>query len=104
MTKNEYPHFNPQSYDVNVKIATVRTSSHAKFNINYHLVWIPKFRRKMLVGRIVPVLKQILQSQCELMELDMLALVRKNPRSGRVLSTQNDVYLPRKNIRQMVRV
>ena len=74
MTKNEYPHFNPASYDVNVKIATVRTGSHAKFNINYHIVWIPKFRRKMLTGRIVPVLKTIIQSQCELMELEMLAL------------------------------
>lgn len=74
MTKNEYPHFNPQNYDVNVKIATVRTGSHSKFNINYHIVWIPKFRRKMLTGRIVPVLKSIIQSQCEMMELDMLAL------------------------------
>jgi len=33
MTKNEYPHFNPKNYDIDVKIATVRTSSHSKHNV-----------------------------------------------------------------------
>lgn len=74
LTKNEYPHFNPAKYDVQVKIATVRTSSHSKHNINYHLIWIPKYRKKILTGKIVHVLKSIIDGQCEEMGLSMLAL------------------------------
>ena len=74
MTKNEYPHFNPNKYSLNVKIATVRTGSHSKFNINYHIIWIPKFRKKLLVGKVIPVLKSIIEGQCVDLGLDMLAL------------------------------
>lgn len=74
MDKPRYPHFNPTKYDLSVKIATVRTGSHCKHNINYHLVWIPKYRKKVLYGRVVEVLKTILQGQCEHIGLEMLAL------------------------------
>ena len=40
MTAQQYKHFNPSTYNLDVKIATVRTGSHCKFNINYHLIWI----------------------------------------------------------------
>ena len=29
--KNEYKHFNPKKYDIDVKIATVRTGNHCKY-------------------------------------------------------------------------
>jgi putative transposase len=74
MTRNEYPHFNPTKYNIDVKIATVRSGSHCKFNINYHIVWIPKFRRKVLVGKIVDVLKTIIKGQCDDLGVEMLAL------------------------------
>ena len=45
MVKNKYPHFDPSKHNVDVKIAKVRASSHAKHNINYHIVFIPKFRK-----------------------------------------------------------
>src|SRR6056297_2377350 len=73
MTKQEYPHFNPTKYGLDVKIATVRTGSHCKFNINYHIIWIPKYRRKVLTGKVVSVLKDIIIGQCEDLDLDMLA-------------------------------
>jgi len=63
MTKQEYAHFNPTKYDLDVKIATVRTGSHCKFNINYHIIWIPKYRRKVLQGKVVSVLKDIITGQ-----------------------------------------
>jgi len=72
--KNEYAHFNPTKYSLDVKIATVRTGSHCKFNINYHIIWIPKYRRKVLTGKVVSVLKDIIAGQCEDLDLDMLAL------------------------------
>ena len=74
MVKHEYPHFNPTTHNLDVKIATVRTGSHCKFNINYHIIWIPKYRKKVLTGKVTEVLKTIIQGQCEQIDLDMLAI------------------------------
>jgi len=74
VTKNEFPHFNPAAYDINVKIATVRTGSHSKFNINYHIIWIPKYRRKILVGRVERMLRSIIEAQCDYLGVELLAL------------------------------
>ena len=69
-----YPHFNPNKYDLHVKISQVKTGSHSKHNINYHFVWIPKYRKKLLVGRVAEVLKDIIEGNCEELDLEMLAL------------------------------
>ena len=74
MVKNEYPHFNPVPYKLDVKIATVRNGYHCKHNINYHIIWIPKYRRKILIGKVTEVLKSIINGQCEEMGCEMLAL------------------------------
>jgi len=74
MTTKEYPHFNPVKYNLDVKIATVRTGSHCKYNINYHIIWIPKFRKKLLVGKVAEVLRTIINGQCEDLGVDNLAL------------------------------
>ena len=74
MTTNEYPHFNPVKYNLDVKIATVRTGSHCKYNINYHIIWIPKYRKKLLVGKVAEVLRTIINGQCEQIKADVLAL------------------------------
>ena len=74
MAKHEYPHFNPKTYDIQVKISGVKSSSHSKHNLNYHIIWIPKYRKKILVGKIVPFLKQIIEEQCIEQGLEMLAL------------------------------
>ena len=29
-----------------------KRSNHSKHNINYHVIWIPKYRRKILIGDI----------------------------------------------------
>lgn len=71
---NQYPHFNPKTYDIQVKISSVKTGSHCKHNINYHIVWIPKYRKKILIGNVVPFLKKIIGEQCIELGLEMLAL------------------------------
>ena len=38
-----------------------RSGSHCRYTLQYHLVWIPKYRRSFLVGEIAERLKQILQ-------------------------------------------
>jgi putative transposase len=71
---NKYPHFNPNRYELDVKIATVRSGFHCRYNINYHLVWIPKYRKIVLEGQVKETLKTILEEQCKELELEMLAL------------------------------
>ncbi len=74
MTKNIYKHFNPIEHKIESKIATVRTSHHCKFNINYHIIWIPKYRKHILVGKVKEVLKNIIDGQCKELSIQNLAL------------------------------
>ena len=74
MTKNRYPHFNPEVYKIESKIATVRTSHHCKCNINYHIIWVPKYRKPILIGKVREVLKTIIDGQCQELSLNNLAL------------------------------
>ena len=71
---HKYPHFNPNKYQLDVKIAVVKSGFHCKYNINYHLVWIPKYRKIVLEGQVKESLKIILGEQCKELELEMLAL------------------------------
>ncbi|MBN2457760.1 IS200/IS605 family transposase, partial [Candidatus Woesearchaeota archaeon] len=74
MAKNKYKHFNPKTYKIESKIATVRTSHHCKYNINYHIIWIPKYRKDVLVGKVAEVLRTIINGQCQELGIDNLAL------------------------------
>ncbi len=47
---NSTEHFRLKKYEVTLKeIAKVRYGIHCKYNINYHLVWIPKTRMNIIV-------------------------------------------------------
>jgi putative transposase len=39
---------------------TAKKTPHAVYVINYHLVWIPRYRKKVLIGRIAERLKELL--------------------------------------------
>lgn len=41
------------------------SSSHCVFNLGYHLIWCPKYRRKVLVGDIQERLKEILMEKAQ---------------------------------------
>ena len=71
---HRFPHFNPKQYDIQVKIANVRTSAHSKHNINYHIVWIPKYRKMVLKDKVRDILKEIIEGNCQDLSLEMLAL------------------------------
>ena len=47
------------------EIAKVRESRHSKYNINYHFVWIPKTRSKILHGNIARSIKSIIIEICK---------------------------------------
>jgi putative transposase len=72
--KDEYPHFDGRKYGLDTKISTIKVGSHCRYNINYHLVWIPKYRRKVLTGQVAEVLKEIIAGQCDDLGLEMLAM------------------------------
>lgn len=38
-----------------------RSGSHSRYNLKYHLVWIPKYRRSLLIGALAVRLTQILK-------------------------------------------
>jgi putative transposase len=39
----------------------IRRTKHAVFDIKYHLVWIPKYRKHILVGEVAQYTKEVLQ-------------------------------------------
>ena len=47
-----------------VEIAKVRRTRHSVYNINYHLVWIPKTRMKVLVSPFKETVEQTLRRVC----------------------------------------
>lgn len=42
--------------------------------INYHFVWIPKRRKKVLVGKVAILLEELLYEKCIELELNILGL------------------------------
>lgn len=42
-----------------------KTASSAVYNINYHIVWCPKYRKKILVGNLKEFLDQEIQNIAE---------------------------------------
>ena len=40
-------------------------SSHCLYNISYHLIWCPKYRRKVLVDGVDERLKELLMEKAE---------------------------------------
>lgn len=47
---------------------------YACYNINYHLVWIPKYRRKVLVGAIKADLEISIKEIAEKLEVQVVSL------------------------------
>jgi putative transposase len=47
---------------------------YTHYSIAYHLVWIPKYRRKILVGDVEAETKRLIAECCERHQLKLLAL------------------------------
>ena len=50
----------------NLAMARYVTGSHTKHRLQYHLVWIPKYRKRVLRGKIVIRLKKLLYEACRM--------------------------------------
>lgn len=70
----KYPHFKPTE-KLKKQLKSIRTTSHATYNINYHIIWIPKYRKPILGhAKLKEILETILRGQCKAREWDILAL------------------------------
>ncbi len=52
----------------------IKRTRHATYNINYHLVWCPKYRKKILVGKVKKIVEQTIKEACEQRGWDLLEL------------------------------
>src|SRR4030067_3585060 len=50
----------------NLAMARYWTGAHTKHRLQFHLVWIPKYRKRVLRGKIASRLKQLLYDACKL--------------------------------------
>jgi putative transposase len=46
-----------------------RTSAHAVFDVKYHIVWITKYRYKILRGRVAEHARDLLRQICQSREV-----------------------------------
>jgi len=52
----------------------IKSTRWAKYNINYHFAWIPKYRKKILVGKVAEKLKQILYNVAKRNGVEIVSL------------------------------
>jgi len=57
-----------------VNLKTYKSNRHIVYSSKYHVVWCPKYRRKVLVGAVAKRLERILNTLCAEMKVDILAL------------------------------
>ena len=50
-------------YEILTGMVEYWTGAHTKFRLMYHIIWIPKYRKRVLVGRIKERLQELL-NQC----------------------------------------
>lgn len=75
------------------------TSNKAVYNIGYHLIWCPKYRRKVLLGAVADRLKELLTEKAasigahiEIMEVmpdHVHIFVKAPPRCHRTISSNS---------------
>ncbi|MDZ5762608.1 IS200/IS605 family transposase domain protein [Candidatus Cyrtobacter comes] len=41
-----------------------RKNSHSKYDLKAHLVWIPKYRKRVLVGKVAERVREIIKQIC----------------------------------------
>jgi putative transposase len=54
-----------------------KASAHAVYDLKYHFVWTPKYRKDLLTGEVIDAVREILQSVAEAhdMEIDTMEVM-----------------------------
>jgi len=59
-------------FEVN-KMENYRTTSHATYDIKYHLVWITKYRKSVLTGKIAERTRELIRLVCKGNDVEILS-------------------------------
>lgn len=60
-----------------------RYGSHTVYNIEYHFVWVTKYRYQILNGDVSLLVRELVRQTCEAFEIKILSgVVRRNWGSG----------------------
>jgi putative transposase len=51
-----------------------KKSRHTTYNINYHLVWCPKYRKKVLIGAVKELVENTIKEVCNLRGWELISL------------------------------
>ena len=57
-----------------------RSLSHTKWKCQYHIVFIPKYRKKILYGRVRNDVKEIISTLCKYKDVDIIVGKRQTMR------------------------
>lgn len=49
-----------------------RYGSHTKFKLEYHFVWVTKYRYKVLEGEVAARVRELVRQTCEIFEIEIL--------------------------------
>jgi putative transposase len=52
----------------------LKSTRHAKYLCNYHFVWIPKYRRAVLINEVAVYIKDILKNIVEELDCKVIAM------------------------------
>ena len=62
-----------------------RTSSHSQYDLKVHLVWIPKYRKRILTGKVAERVRDLLRQICSEHEVYII--------SGKVSADHIDMFV-----------
>ena len=65
--------------------------AHSRYNCTYHIVFIPKYRRKAMFGNLRKEVGDILGKVCRLWNLSLCMMMKEDLRDNRVVV----LYCPR---------
>ena len=50
-----------------------RTNCHSKYDLKVHLIWIPKYRKRVLIGKVADRTRDLLRQICMEHEVDIIS-------------------------------
>ena len=66
-------------------IKNYRTNAHSKHDLKIHLIWIPKYRKKVLLGKVAERARDLLRQICMEHEVDII--------SGKIVSDHVHMFV-----------
>ena len=53
-----------------------KSGSHTRYDLKYHIVWITKYRKPIMIGQVAERLRDLLRQICQANEVTIISLNR----------------------------